>query len=258
MYKIESLDNKLIKQVKKLLINKKYRYQAKLFVAESFKLVSTILKQGFKLKALLITKDSKYFPNYCKNPELVLISNSLYKEVSTLENGDGIIAIFNLKEEQLKYEKNKKYIILDKIQDPANLGTILRTAFAFSIDGIIFNNSSVDVFNYKTLRNCMGYGIKIPTKHTTDITQVVRDLNSIDIQVYATVMNKNSKSCDSVCLKNAAILLGNEGNGLNKNEISSCNGSLHIKTNEEIDSLNLNAAAAIFMYLLQNEKNKSK
>jgi TrmH family RNA methyltransferase len=256
MEKISSKDNKLIKSINKLLNDKKYRDTTNLFIAESFRVVNTLIKNGFKCRNLLMTHESKYFSQVKQLEQqdifISVINDDIYKSISSLANADGVIGVFIKQHNQLVITKNKKYIILNKIQNPGNLGTIIRTAVAFNIDGIFITNDTVDLFHPSVIRSTMGVCFSIPIMFSTSLIDVIGELKKHDYTCYATVLNKQSQKVDDIKFADSsAVLFGNEGNGLNEKEIKLCDESIYVPISDKVDSLNVSNAAAIIMYLMK-------
>lgn len=240
--------SKTIKFAKKLISNKKYRDSSKLFVCESAKVINNIISQGYKLVNLLITSDSKYFKDFKLLPNILLIKNQSLKSISSLKNSDGTIGIFEKKTNKIKIKPEGKYLVLNKIQNPGNLGTIIRTACAFNIDGIYITNDSVDLYHPETIRNTMGYIGITPIAIYYNYFDVISLLQKNHIKVYATALNNKSSDVNKVKLTNGiAIVFGNEGSGLNHKEIRVCDQSIYINTNPKVESLNVAIAAGIIL-----------
>jgi TrmH family RNA methyltransferase len=256
MEKITSKQNKLIKSINKLFDDKKYRDTTNLFVAESFRVIETLIKNGFKCRNLLITHDSKYLNQIqqFENDGIMtsLINNEIYKSISTLANADGVMAVFNKQRSEFNIAPNKKYIILNKIQNPGNLGTIIRTAVGFNIDGIFITNDTVDLFHPAVIRSTMGACFSIPIKVSTSLTDVISELKRHKYTCYATTLNSTSQKVQDVKFAGSTVVLfGNEGNGLTDKEIQLCDESIYIPISQKVDSLNVATASAIIMYLMK-------
>jgi TrmH family RNA methyltransferase len=257
MEKITSKQNKLIKSISKLFEDKKYRDTTNLFVAESFRVVNSLIKNGFQCRNLLVTHDSKYFSQVKQleqqNIFTSVINNDIYNNLSLLANSDGVMGVFVRKNTPLVVSKNKKYIILNKIQNPGNLGTIIRTAVAFNIDGIFITNDTVDLYHPSVIRSTMGACFSIPIKFSTSLIDTINELKTNGYTCYATVLNNQSQIVRDVKFaESSAVLFGNEGNGLNDKEIKLCDKSVYIPISTKVDSLNVANASAIIMYLMKN------
>lgn len=240
--------SKTIKFVKKIISDKKYRDSSNLFVCESAKVIKNIISQKYRLVNLLITSDSKYFKDFKSLPNVLLIKNQTLRSISSLKKSDGTMGIFEKKINKIKIKPNGKYLVLNKIQNPGNLGTIIRTACAFDVDGIYITNDSVDLYNPETIRNTMGYIGITPIAIYYNYFDVISLLQKNKIKVYATALSQKSTNVNNVELKNGiAIVFGNEGNGLNHKEIRVCDQSIHINTNPKVESLNVAIAAGIIL-----------
>lgn len=239
---------KLIKFAKKLISDKKYRDSSNMFICESHKVINNLLSQGFKLVNLLVTNESKFLNEFKNNSLTRTINNQTLRSISSLKNSDGTIAIFEKKNNKFDIKKDGKYIVLNKIQNPGNLGTIIRTACAFNVDGIIITNDSVDLYHPETIRNTMGYIGIIPIAIYHNYFDAISLLQKNKIKVYATALNDKAVNVNKVKLsKSIAVVFGNEGNGLNHKEIRACDESIFIDTNPKVESLNVAIAAGIIL-----------
>lgn len=248
MNKVQSANNKLIKLAKNISSDKKYRDSTNMFICETYRIVDTLIKQNYKLINVLITNDSKYFNEFKTNPNTRTIDSQSFRSISNLKNSDGVLAIFEKQNKEINISNKGKYLILNKIQNPGNLGTIIRTACAFNVDGIYITNDSVDLYHPETIRQTMGYMGLIPIKVYHNYFDVIDLMHKNNIKVYATALNEKSIDVNKVKLSNSlAIVFGNEGNGLNHKEIRVCDASLFIKTNRRVQSLNVAIAVGIIL-----------
>jgi TrmH family RNA methyltransferase len=248
MEKITSKKNKLIKSAKKLISEKKYRDETNLFVCESIRVVKTLIKNGFKYRNIIISDTSKYVNDFKENENVALVPEQLFSSISLLANNDGVLAIFNKEKNNFDYLPNKKYIILDKIQNPGNLGTIIRTCVAFEIDGIIITNDSVDLYHPNIIRSSMGSVFSLPIKVSTNLSDVIKTLKDKEYTIYGTAINKAAIKISSVKFEIAsAIVFGNEGNGINQKDLMLCDKVIYIPISEKVDSLNIAVAAGIII-----------
>ena len=199
---VTSTSNKLIKSVSKLFSDKKYRDTTNLFVCQSEKIISTLISLNFSLRNIIVCKNSKYFDKFKKYQNCVIVDNRVYNHISHQENGDGLIAIFIKPKPSNKLDLTKSVFIFDHIQNPSNLGSILRTCAAFKINNLVLVNNCVDLYNYKVIQASMneGNGLK------------QNQLNMCDKTIYIPI----NERVDSLNLSNAtaiiAYLVGNENN----------------------------------------------
>ena len=254
MQEIISKDNKLVKKVRKLFIDKKYRESTNLFVCESYRVINAFIKNNFVLDLLFVTKNSKYFEHFKKNSKAIIVDTKVYNSLSELTTGDGLIAVFKIPKKS-EEKINERIIILDQIQNPNNMGAVLRSAAAFNIKQIILANSCVDIYNPKVIQASMGYGYNISLKFVTDLKQTIKNLQSKGIKVYATAIDAKAVNVNKTNFTKSAVILGNEGNGIKKDIIALCDKTIFIPINNKVDSLNISIAASIIMYKIDNENN---
>ncbi len=237
---ITSLDNKEIKRIYKLK-QKKYRDTLKEFIIEGEHLVEEAYKNKLLKKIIVMDDYNKDF-----DIEKIIVSYDVMKKLSNLDTPPKIIGICNLLEEK---EIGNKVLVLDNIQDPGNLGTIIRSCVAFNIDTIIMSNDTVDLYNPKVIRSTQGmiFYINIIRR---DLKEELIKLKAKNIPIYTTNVSngidvKNIEKNDSYIL-----IVGNEGNGV-KNEIADlADKSITIKTNKNVESLNVGVATSILLYEL--------
>ena len=237
---IESVDNKKIKLYKKLG-EKKYRDSEKLFLVEGEHLVLEAYKANTLKEVILCNRDIDL------DIEKVYVTDKVMKNISELSSKVDIIGVCLIKEEKLDYNKN--ILILDGIQDPGNLGTIIRSSVAFNIDNIILSNDSVDLYNTKVLRSAQGmnFHINIIRDNLSTIIPFLKNNNYI---IYGTdVVNgidlKSVKKDEKY-----AIIMGNEGSGISKDVKSQVDKNIYIKMNDKCESLNVAVSTSIILYEL--------
>ena len=144
-------------------------------------------------------------------------------------------------------EKQNRLLLLDRVQDPGNLGTLLRSAVAFGFDGVILGEGCVDVYNEKVIRSTQGAIFKIPIEFH-DLKEYVPLLQSNDVKVYGTSL-QNGKPLGEIEEKvKMAFILGNEGQGVSSELLSSTDGNIFIEMSQNIESLNVSIAGSIIMY----------
>lgn len=251
MERIESANNRIIKLVTSLKM-KKFRIKEGLFVAEGERLV----KDGIKniTPEFLIVSESfseKSFPY--KTYE---VPDSLFKKISETVTPQGIIGVFktNIKnEEEIPFGNT---LILNRLQDPGNLGTILRTAKACGFQNIILDNECVDVYNPKTVRSSMSACFSLDIFSSEDIIKTAIRLKKKCFTLAGTVLDKDAKNLYSTEYKSpVAFIIGNEGSGISEALKELCDIKIIIPMEEGIESLNASVAASVVMYeFLRREK----
>ena len=233
-----STDNKKIKEIKKLN-EKKYRDQNNLFIVEGEHLVLEAYKKGY-LKELILETDT-IFP---LDVETNYVSNNVLKYISNLDTPQKIIGICEKKQPEII---GKKILVLEDIQDPGNLGTIIRSSVAFNIDTIILSNNSVDEYNSKVIRASQGLLFHINIVRS-DILEEINNLKNKGYHIYGTKVThgKDLKLLEKY--QKFAIIMGNEGNGMSEEVSELCDEFIYIKMNESCESLNVGVATSIILY----------
>lgn len=236
---INSKDNQKIKHIKKLISSKKYRYDNKEYILEGEKFIN----DSKNIKEIYINE--KFSVSKLKNTEsnFEIVSNNIFDKIKETKNTQGIISIVEMNYEILKDPekiKSGKYIYLDNIQDPGNIGAIIRSAVAFNFDGVIFGKGTCDIYNEKTIRSSAGSIEKIRILFIEDENILYKNnLISADI---------NGKNINEFKFpENFILAIGNEGNGLSENIIKNSKEIISIPISENIESLNAGVSAGIIM-----------
>ncbi len=225
---------------------KKYRDIDNVFIAEGIKIVSELLNI-FECKILLTTEEDK-IPLDKKIKETYVVSNDDIKRVSTLKNPQGVFAIFEKPQYSPDINKlpNQLSLALDDIQDPGNLGTILRIADWYGIENIFCSKNCVDVFNPKVIQATMGAIARVKVFYV-DLADFLSKQSS-KLPIYGTFLDGEDMYQKQLS-KNGIIVMGNEGNGIGKEVEATINEKLYIpnypKERETSESLNVAIATAI-------------
>ncbi len=233
-----SIDNDKIKQIKRLQV-KKNRDNEGLFLVEGDHLVKEAYDTGL-LKTLIVEE------NYDFNLEVdkIYCSSKVMKYLSELDTPKKVIGVCYKKNNEVT---GNKILALDEIQDPGNLGTIIRSAVAFNIDTILLSKTCVDVYNSKVVRASQGmiFHINIVICDLKDTLNKLKDFNIYGTKVTNGVSVKNVNK-DSKYV----IVMGNEGNGVSKEILDICNNYIYIDMNNNCESLNVAVATSIILYEL--------
>ena len=241
MNKITSKENQKIKELIKLYDNK-YRKEKSLFIVEGYHLLEMALSNNL-VKEIYTLKEiegiDKSIPQY-------QISEDILKKISKTKSPQGVVAICHFKKEK---PIGNRLIYLDNIQDPGNLGTILRSALAFSYFDVVISSDSVSLYNEKVISASQGAIFKLNILLDKDASYLNR-LKEDGYQLISTAL-KDSKNINEIKLKDKYVLIfGNEGQGIRKEILDISNDKLRIDM-DNIDSLNVGVAASILMYLLK-------
>lgn len=256
MIKITSKDNSLIKHINKLNKSSKYRRENKEFVVEGVRICKDAVISDAKISSLVICEDvaDKYsdvinliMPAADKS---YIVSKQIFKEISGTKTPQGILCVINSLDKPTlsdKIKSNGKLVALDNIQDPSNLGTILRTAEAVGVDGVVLSADCCDIYSPKVIRGSMGAVFRLPFLIENSISEFIN--NHKEFTSYASVVDKRAEKITEIEFENSCILvIGNEGNGVKQSTIDSCDKLITIPMNGRAESLNASAAAAILIW----------
>ncbi len=263
--KITSKNNENIKYLKKLILCSKTRRQDKLFVIEGLKLLEETLKNNINIKKIFYTQ--KF---YDKNLELInkiknnnnfcefLITEEIIKSISDTENPQGIICICEFINKNININNlclYSKIIFLDSIQNPSNLGSIFRSLDAFDINLVVLNNSSCDMYNPKVLRSSMGSVFRLNIILINNNLNFIKLLKLNNFKIFASVPDVNSKNINILnSFDKLAVILGNEGSGVDKNIINLCDDLVSIPMKNNCESLNVSVATGIIAWEMTRNK----
>jgi TrmH family RNA methyltransferase len=240
---ITSRANNLVKSTKKLL-QKKYRKQAKAYLLEGHHLVSEAQTAGSKITKLFVTEDevSRY-------PDAIVVSPEVMREMTDSQTPQGVLAIVDMPETtSLSGLSRGRYLVLDQVQDPGNVGTMIRTADAAGYDGVVVSNDSADIYSPKVMRSMQGSNFHLPIfmGSQEEIYQAVHELG---MTIYATTLSDMSVSHTSIAYPPAfALVMGNEGNGITATTQAMADQFVHIDMPGKAESLNVGVAAGIMMF----------
>jgi len=234
--KISSKDNPLIKYLSKLYSSKKERDESNQFIIEGYNQVREAKRAGVLESVYSIKEESDY-------PEAIIITESLLKKITDTVTPEGIIGVVHKVETAL----NSDYILyLDHLQDPGNLGTLLRSALAFNFLTIILDNT-VDLYNPKTIRASEGAIFHLNFSHDT-----LEELKKEGYYLVGTSLNGMPLETTLISHKKVVLILGNEGRGVSPIILEKTDINLTIKMNE-IESLNVGVAGAIIMHEINKQ-----
>lgn len=237
---VTSLDNKRIKNFSKLL-NKKYRDEEGKFLVEGEHLIEEAYKAGVLLE---IIKCEDYIGEY--DVPTTLVTYEVIKKLSNTQSPQRIIGVCKKLEEK---EIGNKVLILEDLQDPGNLGTIIRSSVAFNVDTIIVSNNTVDMYNDKVIRSSEGmlFHVNIIKR---DIKNVIDELHNNGYTLYGTKVDGGTNIKDVQVPNKFAVIMGNEGAGVSNDTLDKCDKYLYIPMNNNCESLNVGVATSIILYEL--------
>ncbi|WP_294394796.1 RNA methyltransferase [uncultured Clostridium sp.] len=249
---IESKDNNLFKETKKLK-ERKYRTKNNKYIIEGFRLVQEAFKAGLDIEYLIVTSDGKekvdsYLEGYMSESLKVYeMTNVLFNEVISTEKPQGIVAVVRMDEKTLDLSGNF-YLLCDKVQDPGNLGTIIRTAHAVKADGVILTKGTVDIYNEKTIRSTMGSLFYVPVHYDDDNMSLVKSLKDKDFNIVATSLDTDKDFFQEDLRGKVLLTVGNEGNGVSDEVYELADTKVKIPMPGNAESLNVAIATSVIMY----------
>lgn len=234
---ITSANNNTIKALIKLK-QKKYRDETGYYLVEGEHLVEEAMKAK-QVECLISTKD------ITSDLPIIVVSNEVMSKLSFTKSPQSIMAKCKIKKEK-KLIDGKRYLILDDLQDPGNIGTLIRTALAFSIDQVILSNNCVDLYNDKLLRSMQGANFHISCIYD-DLKTVISTLKKNNVKIIGSALENGQDIKQIKISEKMAFIVGNEGNGMNKDILQECDYVGYIPINT-IESLNVAIAGSIMMY----------
>ncbi|MCI5824522.1 MAG: RNA methyltransferase [Candidatus Gastranaerophilales bacterium] len=249
MKKITSKDNEKIKYVAKLILNKKFRETEKKFVVEGFKAVYEACCFGLKLRDVFVHHSFLEKFEFLDENKLTLVDDNILKKISTTESFSKCVAVFDMLDYSLNDLKTKNTIVLlENIKDGGNLGTIIRSANAFGVDGIVLYGDTIDLYNPKVIRSSVGNFLKIPIVKVNDIEAI-----KTTFRLHTFYATKVDTDVDLKTIKfeeKKVIMFGSEAEGLSNKLFDLADNFFTIKMQNRVESLNLSVAASIVFYSL--------
>ncbi len=235
-----SIQNSKIKDIKKLN-QKKYRDESGLFLVDGEHLVLEAYKCGSLVSVILEEHE-----DIDLDIDKIYVTDSVMNYISNLDNHQKIMGICKKIETK---ELTSRIIVLDGIQDPGNLGTIIRSAKAFNFDTIVLSLDTVDLYNSKVIRASQGL-IFHENIITCDIKSFIKDIKDKGYTIVGTKVDNGTDIRDIKNISSLALIMGNEGNGVSAEVLDMCDLYAHIKMNDNCESLNVGVATSIMMYEL--------
>ena len=252
---ITSKDNETIKHIKKLK-EKKYREEYDEFIVEGIKMIEEAINEGAKIKSIIICEDCKTqgaIPNdlmyEIAKLNCIYVAEKIFNTITDVINPQGIMAVIekpNARDNTIDFSANVS-LLLDNIQDPGNMGTILRTADSLNMKQIIVSKGSADVYNLKVVRSTMGAIFRVKVIEVENLVTVIKEMKKHKIKVYATDL-QTDKSIYDVDYSKSAIVIGNEANGVSSKVLYEATERIKIPMIGKTESLNAAVATSVILY----------
>lgn len=260
MQTITSKDNELIKHIRKLK-DKKYRDESNEYVVEGVKLVEEAVKENAKIKQIIVCEDTTRtyeIPTHIMleiaRYECISVSNKIFNIITQVTNPQGIMAIIekNAQDAQIDYSQDI-IVVLNDVQDPGNLGTILRTVDSIGLNQIIVSKGTADAFNSKVVRSTMGAIFRIKIIEVENLAQAIKEMRKHHFKLMVTSLQTKNSIYDIDFYKKI-IVIGNEANGVSKEIQDMADEKAKIPMLGRTESLNASVAAGVVMYEYVRQK----
>ncbi len=260
MQKITSKDNEFVKHVKKLK-EKKYRDESNEYVIEGIKLIKEAIEENSDIKQIIICEDCENSGVIPKDLmyeiakfECVYVTKNVFNILTEVVNPQGIIAIINKNIDDIEIDYSEEIIVaLDDIQDPGNLGTILRTVDSVGLTQILVSKGTADCFNPKVVRSTMGAIFRVNIIECEDLKQTLKEVQKHKFQLVVTSLQTEESFYD-IDYKKKVIVIGNEANGVKQEIQELANKKVKIPMLGKTESLNAAVATGIMLYEYVRQK----
>lgn len=255
---ITSTSNAQVKRLLQLQKKSKVRNEEKVFIVEGLRMFSEVPEN--RVEKVYIS-ESLYNK---KKEELQLdrfsyeiLSNNVFETVSDTKTPQGILCVIKQKAHQIEELldiRNPHFMVLDNLQDPGNLGTIVRTAEGAGVDAVFLSKESVDIYNPKTIRSTMGSIYRMPVIYVEDLIELLSIFKKKGIKSYAAHLEGENSYDKEDYREGTAILIGNEGNGLRDEVSNAADVWVQIPMQGKVESLNAAIAASILMFEVYRQR----
>ena len=255
MQVITSKDNEIIKNIKKLK-EKKYRDQTGEYIIEGIKLVAEAITENVKISKILVCEDCETNGSISKDlmyeiakHDCIYVSKKIFEAISDVSTPQGILAVIkkcSMPEEEVSYSEDI-IVVLDGVQDPGNLGTILRTVDSVNLKQIILSPKCADPYSPKVVRSTMGAIFRLNIVESKNIIETLKNIKKNKYKVIATSLETN-ESIYTMQLNKKAIVIGNEANGVSKEVLEIANEKIKIPMLGKTESLNVAVATGVILY----------
>lgn len=257
---ISSKDNDFIKHIKKLK-DKKYRDESNEYIIEGIKLIEEAVKEQAKIKKIIVCENTTKTYEIPTNVRLeiakyecIYVTEKIFNSITQVTNPQGIMAIIekSLEEQEIDFTQDL-IVILDDVQDPGNLGTILRTIDSIGLKQVIVSKDTADAFNPKVVRSTMGAIFRVKIIEAENLIDTIKSIKRHHFKLVATSL-QTDKSIYDIDFNKKMIVIGNESNGVSKEIQDMADERAKIPMLGKTESLNASVAAGIVMYEYVRQK----
>ena len=240
---IASKANSVVKNAKKLH-QKKYRKSA--YLIEGWHLFEEAVQAGVTIEKVFALES--YRDQLAAFPQTIWVSEEILLDLADTQTPQGIVAVIQKEEVGLPDLHQGKYLFLEDVQDPGNVGTMIRTADAAGFTGVIVSDKSADIYSLKTLRSMQGSHFHLPI-YRLPLATFVEETKKSNLPILATTLSRESKDYRELSsLENFVLVMGNEGQGISSVMAESADQLVHIGMKGRAESLNVAVAAGILMF----------
>ena len=242
---ITSKANSVVKNAKKLH-QKKYRKSS--YLIEGWHLFEEAVQAGARIeKIFALAEHGEKLTDF---PQTVFVTEEILLDLADSQTPQGIVAVVQKEEEQMPDLTSGKYLFLEDVQDPGNVGTMIRTADAAGFSGVVVSSKSADIYSLKTLRSMQGSHFHVPI-YRMPVGIFVEEAKKGNLPILATTLSQESKDYRELTrLENFALVMGNEGQGISPFMVGQADQLVHISMKGQAESLNVAVAAGILMFYL--------
>ncbi len=244
--RIQSRKNPLLAHIRKLCSSRKYRREQGQYVGDGLKLLEEALRWEVALSVVVIA-DGVAIPALPQGVRLVRVPEDVMAYISPMETPQGALFVGEIPFCHNKLQKNLSYLVLDGVQDPGNVGTILRSADAMGADALVLVNGCADPWGWKTVRASMGASFRLPVLEMT-AEELIQSVGEQGIPLYATALRDDTVDVRECPLKGTAVVIGSEGRGVSDGLLNCCDATVKIPMRERCESLNAAVAATIVLW----------
>ena len=245
--RITSRANPLMTHIRKLAASRAHRYETGEYLGDGVKLLEEAVRWGAALTVVVYTPGTA-LPSLLENVRLVEVPTDVMRSISPMEAPQGVLFLARISDlaapEMLP---GRRYLALEGVQDPGNVGTILRTADAYEADGVILLPGCADLYNHKTVRSSMGAVFRLPV-WSCSLGQLGELAQRSGLPLLGAALREDTVDVREADLRRGIVLLGSEGKGLSGEALSACGQTVRIPMAERCESLNVAAAAATLLW----------
>ena len=259
---ISSKDNELVKNVKKLK-DKKYRDLENVYIVEGIKMVKEAILENSSIKQIIICDDceksdliSKEMMYEIAKYDCIYVTNKIFKYITEVQTPQGVMAIIekNNKDKEINYNEDI-IVALDDIQDPGNLGTILRTIDSIGLSQILVSKGTADAYNPKVVRSTMGAIYRVKVIECDNLKETLKEIKKNKFKILVTSLD-DSKSVYDIKYYKKVIVIGNEANGVEEEIVKLADEKIKIPMLGKAESLNASVATGVVLYEYVRQKIK--